>query len=218
MNLTLLKVLQKFDSKAVSVKFNRYCWLLPLSKSNTGFTLIELLIATLIFSILAAIATPSWFSFISQQRLNKANDAILAALQEAQRQARITKQSYSVSFKQDTSTSAVPQVSIYPASSAPATWNPLGENIALQSGQVTLYTNTISTPNTIAQASSSQTVTFDYTGALLAIPSAGLKIEVAQYQAGTPLGTSISSNVKRQCVIVQTLIGSMQTAQDNGCS
>lgn len=222
-NLILLKIIQHLNSKVTPTKCNRCRWLISLSKSNTGFTLIEVLMATLIFSILAAIATPSWLSFISKQRLNKANDAILSALQQAQTQAKLTKQSYSVSFKQDISTSTVPQVSIYPVSSSPTTWNPLGGNSTLQSGQVTLYTNisasNTTTPSTpIISSSSPQTITFDYTGALLAPASTGLKIAVAQYQPGTQLGAAINPNVKRQCVIVQTLIGGMQTAQDNGCS
>jgi prepilin-type N-terminal cleavage/methylation domain-containing protein len=221
-SLIILKMVQYLDSKAVSAKGNRCRWLLSLSKSNTGFTLIEVLVTTLIFSILAAITAPTWFAFISQQRLNKANDAILSALQEAQRQARITKHSYSVSFKQDTSTNTVPLFSIYSVSSAP-TWTPLGGNINLQPGQVTLSTNiSTSTPNTttasITPSSSPQTITFDYTGALLVPASTGLKIVVAAYQPGTQLGTPINPNVKQQCVIVQTLIGGMQTAQNNGCN
>ncbi len=220
-NLIILKIWQQFDSKVVPAKCNR-CRLLSLSsKSHAGFTLIEVLIAVLIMGIFVAIATPSWFAFISQQRLNKANDAILSALQQAQRKAKNTKHSYNVSFQQST----IPQFSVYPTPPLPSTftiaWTPLGGNINLQPGQVTLYTN-ISTPNTttssITPSSSPQTITFDYTGALVAPASTGLKIVVAEYKPGTQLGIPINPNVKQQCVIVQTLLGGMQTAQNNGCN
>ncbi len=221
-NLIILKILQQFDSKVAPAKCNRCHWLNPPSKFSAGFTLIEVLIAVLMTGILVAIATPSWFAFISQQRLNKANDALLSALQEAQRQAKLTKHSYNVSFKQDTTTGTVPLFSVYPVSSAP-TWTPLGGSINLQPGQVTLSTNiSTSTPNTttssVTPSSSPQTIIFDYTGALSVPASTGLKIVVAAYQPGTQLGTPINPNVKQQCVIVQTLIGGMQTAQNNGCN
>ena len=146
--LIILKILQQFDSKVAPTKCNRCHWLNSPSKFHAGFTLIEVLIAVLMTGILVAIATPSWFAFISQQRLNKANDAILSALQEAQRQAKLTKHSYSVSFQQ-CSDGSVPQFYIYPASytppscNTPDVWTSLGGNTALQSKQVTLYTNTI---------------------------------------------------------------------------
>ncbi len=219
-NLITVKNLQQFNSKVAAAKCKRYKWLNLPSKFSAGFTLIEVLIAVLITGILVAIATPSWFAFISQQRLNKANDALLSALQEAQRQAKLTKHIYSVSFIQDTNTGKVPLFSIYPDPAypiipTPPVGTPLGGSISLQPGQVTLYTN-ISTP-TITQASSQQTVTFDSTGALLA-PAVPVKIVVAAYQPGTQLGATINPNVKQQCVIVQTLIGGMQTAQNNSCN
>jgi len=221
MELIILRFLQQFDSKAAAAKCNSCWWLNSPSESNAGFTFIEVLITVLMMGILTAIAAPSWFSFISQQRLNKANGAVLSALQEAQRSAKNTKLSYSVSFKQDINTSTVPQYSIYPATSTPAVWTPLGGNIALQPGQVTLYTNIIA-PNTttpsITPSSSPQTIIFDRTGALLAPTSTGLKIVIAEYKPGTMLGTPINPNVKQQCVIVQTLIGGMQTAQNNSCN
>lgn len=221
-NLIILRILQQFDSKVAPAKCNRCHWYNSPSKFHAGFTLIEVLIAVLMTGILVAIATPSWFAFISQQRLNKANDALLSALQEAQRQAKLTKHIYSVSFQQCGDTGNVPQFDIYPASSTPPScntpgvWTSLGGNTALQSKQVTLYTNT--STSTITQASSPQTITFDYTGSLSALPSSGLKIVVAAYQPGTQLGATINPNVKQQCVIVQTLIGGMQTAQNNSCN
>ena len=61
------------------------------SKQSSGFTLIEVLVTILIVGILSAIAAPSWLGFVAKQRLNKANDIVLASLQEAQRQAKKTK-------------------------------------------------------------------------------------------------------------------------------
>ena len=86
-----------------------------IDPSNSGFTLIEVLVAIVIVSILSAIAAPSWLGFVARQRLNKANDSVFAALQQAQREAKKNKRSYSVSIQLNNS---IPQVSVHPRHSS----------------------------------------------------------------------------------------------------
>ncbi len=226
-NLIILKILQQLDSKAAAAKCNGFQWLrmrwdkLPVlaspSRSNTGFTLIEIVVVMLIVGILSAIMAPSWSAFINRQRLNEANDAVLRALQGAQREAKRTKLSYNVSFI--SVQGQVPQVSIYPTNSTPTLWTSLGGDIALRPGQILLYTNiNSSTPNYVVSSNSLSlpnssnpptTITFDYTGSLpkanFGSPPIGLKVVVAQ-------GTSQGPNPPMRCVIVKNLIGGMQTA------
>jgi len=188
----------------------------PRLRPRAGFTMIEVLVVVLIVGILAAIASPSWLAFINQQRVNKANDAVLSALYSAQGEAKKTKFSYSVSFLSNQG--KVPQVAVYPANSNPI-WTNLGGDIALQPGQVLLYTNLGTTPNKVdpagtSLATTSKTITFNYLGALRLGADTPLQVVVAEAKPGT----SVAPNIVQRCVIVETLIGGMQTFQDKNCN
>ncbi|MBH8555075.1 type II secretion system protein [Nostocaceae cyanobacterium CENA357] len=185
---------------------------------DTGFSLVEVIAVVLMIGILAAIALPSWSAFVNRQRLNKANDAVLAAIQNAQTEAKKKKLSYSVSFTTD---SNIIKTSIYPTTSTP-NWQSLDGDLQIPNGAVLLETN-IASPNTAGTTytsvynatNKSQTITFDYLGTLPnpnfgAIPTGsteppGLKIIVA------------ANNVKR-CVIVKSLLGAMITRKDSECN
>jgi len=186
---------------------------------TAGFTLIEIMVTLLIVGILSTIATPSWVAFSNRQRVNAANDAVLRALQEAQRQARSKKLSYSVSFL--SAQNQVPKVAVYPEGTVLAAtdprWTALGEDIALQPGQVSLYSNIdAANPNQkVAEttlATSERRITFDYTGALTIGAVTPLKIVVA------PPSAALTPTAVKRCVIVETLIGGMRTAKDDGCN
>uniref|UniRef100_A0ACD5GXJ4 Uncharacterized protein n=1 Tax=Desertifilum tharense IPPAS B-1220 TaxID=1781255 RepID=A0ACD5GXJ4_9CYAN len=58
-----------------------------------------MLVVIAMAAIMAAIAAPGWLSFTNQQRVNVVREEVFRALQDAQREARRTKLSYSVSLR-----------------------------------------------------------------------------------------------------------------------
>lgn len=181
-------------------------------QAESGFTLIELLVVVIMIGVLASIMAPGWQTFVNRQRVNKANDAVLSALQEAQSEAKKNKLSYSVSFK--TPANDVPQVAVYRQGSTPI-WKNLGEDLGIKPDQVILGTN-LNGENTKADqveyASDDtsnppkQTITFDYQGTLLNPSDADLAVVVS-----TPVsrGGTTPIPVLKRCVQVKTLLGAM---------
>lgn len=205
------------------------------NKSTRGFTLLEVLVVIVMVGIFSAIAAPSWLSFVNRQQLNKANDTVLAALREAQREAKNRKLSYNISFRTDHNK---PQIAIYranrPLDTQPLTnrdWRNLGRDSGVKTEKFLLGTNlegsnTKNTGNTISYGAEfnntpsetpPQTITFNYQGILETADGTssdtGLKVVLAIPKPDTP---TEASDVKR-CVILETLIGGIRTAKDEDC-
>jgi prepilin-type N-terminal cleavage/methylation domain-containing protein len=189
------------------------------TQSDTGFSLLEVIVVTLMIGILSAIVAPAWLGFVNRQTVNKANDVILAALQEAQREAKKDKRNYSLSFK---TVSNVPQIAIHPGGTTPNNWRNLGQDVGIEPEKILLasnLTNVNTTTTNIALSNSTEkTITFDYMG-ILAAKSDGtasdidLKIVLGIRNPNNP--TSLGST--KRCVIVKTLLGSMMTEKDSQC-
>ena len=192
------------------------------NQQDAGFTMLEMIVVAIMVGILAAIAAPGWLGFVNRQRLNKGNDAVLSALQQAQREAKRSRVDYSVSFR--TNDEDVPQFAVYPSSGSPL-WQTLGE------GEIALLTNLTDTNQTDTDGAldlnyldedSEKTIEFDYMGSL---PNAkfggeeddeetpGLKIAVVTRKTGT----DASLEDQKRCVIVKTLLGTMITERDDKC-
>ncbi|MCC5616779.1 prepilin-type N-terminal cleavage/methylation domain-containing protein [Nostoc sp. CHAB 5836] len=230
--LRLNKIPKQFvveTPKQVSLA-NRLRYTSAYLQKDAGFSLIELIVVLLLVGILSAIAAPGWIAFVNRQQINKANDAVLAALQEAQREAKNKKLSYSVSFQKNTTTQNV-EVAIYRSNPGTPTWKPLGADVGVSSDKLLLGANlsgenaansTTNSPVSYPPSSTPTKITFDYMGALPTLPPPnlgtgdppGLKIVVA---VPNPTNSTSASSVKR-CVIVTTLLGSMLTAKDNKCN
>ncbi|BAY63323.1 hypothetical protein NIES22_34090 [Calothrix brevissima NIES-22] len=194
-------------------------WKIFSKTKDNGFTLLEVLVVIFMVGILIAILGPGWLGFLKRQRLNKANDIVLAALQEAQREAKKSKRNYSVSFQTN---SGIPQISVYYGSTP--NWRNLTRELEIKPGEIIVGTNLdttdlnkVTSPATVVfnNLSTARTVTFDYMGALAGTsPSTGIKVVVANPR---PANSTNPSNSKR-CVIIETLIGGMRTAKDSDCN
>ncbi len=240
LSLRLLQLIHSKKSKQRCV-VNRLHYASGYTQQDAGFSLLELIAVMVIIGILSAIAAPGWLAFVNRQQLNKANEVVLAALQEAQREAKNKKLSYSVSFQKNTTTQNL-EVAVYrtkksDGSNLPfteiSTWKPLGADVGANSKKLLLGANlsaentansTTNSPVSYPPTSTPTKITFDYMGALTmpnnfgtpTDPSTeppGLKIVVA---VPSSANSTSASSVKR-CVIVKTLLGSMLTAKDGKC-
>jgi len=207
-------------------------WRKDSTKGEAGFSLLELVVVVLMIAILSAIAAPSWLAFVNRQRVAKVNDGVWSALQEAQREAKRTQLSYSVSFRQPAG--EVPQVAVYPTQDRRTgddieldnnsnAWRPLTEGLDIKPEQVTLCSNIDSNtaneqanPEPNCNLDTARTIIFDYQGNLALVNGQdpeindGINITVAVPQSnGDPIETTA------RCVVVKTLIGSMQIGKNS---
>lgn len=152
--------------------------------NNKGFTLLETLVIIVIIGILAALAIPSWLSFVTRQRVGSANGRVLQILMAAKSQATTDKIDWQVSFRP---TPDGFEYSLHPTESNPAHWEAI-DGVFLDPQNTTFYRN---------RTTGIYRMQFDWTG-------------TANGQLGRI--TLVSGNHSR-CVIVSTLLGAMRSGK-----
>jgi prepilin-type N-terminal cleavage/methylation domain-containing protein len=178
--------------------------------SNSGFTLVETLIVVVTLGILAAIAAPSWLTFVNTRRLNVAQDEVYRAMRQAQSQAKKQKLTWQVSFRQQNN---IVQWAVHQAKTEqfiPETvisndklWNNLDSNIRIDS-ETTLRKQSVS---------GAWRVIYNYQGC--PVYNVGDECINTSLQALGQITLYIPNSGKtRRCVYVSTILGAMRTGKE----
>lgn len=196
-NQILLKILQISATQA-----NHNYKKTASRKGDGGFTLLEVLVIALIIGILSSIAAPSWLAFINRQRVRTVNDRVFQSLRLAQSEAKRTKSDRVVTLNPlvDPPTATI---KTDPAQNPPlqtVTFDAGGE---IKPKQVKL--SVASCPPNSACTAATQ-LTFSYNGIVDPNNSNNPKLPFVVTVAPADGGT-------KQCVIVETLLGGMRTAE-----
>jgi prepilin-type N-terminal cleavage/methylation domain-containing protein len=159
------------------------------SRSAAGFTMVELLIVVAMVAVLAAIAAPSWFGYLSRQRVRTVQNDLVEVLRQTQTKAVQTRSNQTTTILVNES---LPTVRI-----GTADQQQIGTGVP--GNAVTLSTNR-----------TGNAITFDYQG----IPTVATNIPfvVTVRPAGSP-----ANSAARRCVAVATALGTIKTAQGSGC-
>jgi prepilin-type N-terminal cleavage/methylation domain-containing protein len=192
----LLKLLHKSAAKA-SPNFKKTA----SRKGDEGFSLLEVVATVLVLGILSAVAAPGWLGFINRQRVRTVNDRVFQTLRTAQSEAKRTKSDRVITFLPTDPPTAT--IKTDPAQDPPlqtVTFDAGGE---IKKGQLQPLSVASCPPNSACTTATS--LTFNYNGVVDSNdlnPKLPLVVTVAPAGGGT-----------KQCVIVETLLGGMRTAE-----
>jgi len=168
--------------------------------STVGFTMFELMVVVVIIGILSAIAVPGWNAFINNQRTRTVNDGVFRALRSAQSDAKLKKKNITVTFKDDED----PPVVII--NNIAQTLNANGE---IKAGIVELATGKC------AADDCSNGFTTD-TNTNIIFNNQGVIENDNSLPFAVTIAIAEGTGAKR-CVIVQTILGNMRTAEGDQC-
>lgn len=195
-------------------------------KNEAGFSLIEVVVVVLMVAVLSAIAAPGWLGFVNRQRIYSLNDEVYRTIQNTQSEAKHKKLAHVVEFD---GASDPPRFRVYPITVTAKTeqdqfWQPLSVSGSIKEKQVKLVSNmeiqTSSDPDVKTdqpddfknQYSKNWILVFNQYG------------EVVNKNGKTPVNdvpftvtVSLPDGTSKRCVMVETLLGGMRTAENTNC-
>jgi prepilin-type N-terminal cleavage/methylation domain-containing protein len=202
--------------------------------SQSGFSLIEMMVVTIMIGILSAIAAGAWEGFTARQRIRTVNGQVFDALRSAQSDAKMKKETRTVIFFVDDNDATPKQITIYPRKGPSFPVDPTStDNVAIRTinlssdgqikkGQVKMTfkkgtTNEDINNEKVSAMSTNPTeavkpfrvVRFDYLGSV--VVDSSLPVTPITITTSTP------QNGMKRCIIVETLLGGMRSAQGDQC-
>lgn len=163
---------------------------------NSGFTLIEVLAVAVIVGVLSAIVGPSFFGFVTNQRINSAQTQAFSSLRLAQSTAKKNKVLWQATFR-NTDKASQYAVHAVPKDDNPATynalpWQNLGDSTQISDSLTTFPKLTNPNPDVYR-------VQFKPDGTVNGLP--------------TKITLVTSGSARSKCVIISTILGALRTAE-----
>jgi prepilin-type N-terminal cleavage/methylation domain-containing protein len=203
------------------------------TNNQAGFSLIELMVVTVMIGVLSAIGAAGWEGFTSRQRIRTVNDQVFQALRSAQSDAKMKKETRAVVFHvEDNGTPR--EIRIYPKEKpTDATIKPLNTINLDMDGQIkpgqfkmAIQANAGATDTDIKDTAvllingtttnlTRYVISFNYLGAVV-LPELKSSSPAAKTD-GFSITTSTAQDGMKRCIIVETLLGGMRSAQGDQC-